>query len=1055
MWSTKSQSIVRDRASGFKEQLGVPMPPKRAGSSAPATPSKRNKGQNQQQQSLNSFFASPRGTKARNDIKEEAATSVAESSTLSGQEEDEDALFALKLAAREAGVSLTEMRRRLAGPGSRKSDVESAATQCGAPATDLPVHPLFNRSKVNADTVENGHNRPKTPSPDLDSNVPGPSTPRKVTFDFQAMDRDIEQVDFTQDVLEFEPASVKTSNWPRLAGNADKPVTPYALLSHAFIAISATRARLLITTVLTNLMRTIKFHDPESIISAVYLITNHIAPNYDDVQLGIGGSITSKAIKSVTGKSAKTMKTLWDQTGDPGDVAYEAKKDIHPLIKPPPITVPKLFTTLHTIASLTHSGAGSTNAKLNHVTKLLVASRGEEARWLVRTFHAHLRIGAVKKTLSSAIARAFSLIEEGENQDPNEFQVGHAERQGILANPTKPKERQNPRRLLVMSKFIKAEKLVREVLARHPNFTSLLEALSGRGEATASMQQHGLPHLSSLVPLRIGVPLSPMLGSITRSLSDVYTKLGVGTPSARAFVSEFKYDGQRVQIHATKIPDAALGADGKLSDAARKKRKDVDERGRGKWIGEAQDIYVRLFSRHLEDMTSKYPDILDLIPLLMSRPNHDPGTTQRIDSFIMDAEVVAIGAHEGELLPFQTLSNRSRKDVNIKEVKVKVGVFAFDLMYLDGISLLKSSFRSRRRQLHARFPPLAPENPLVARFAHVKSSESNEPDEVERFFEEARNSKCEGIMIKTLDHHWQRPPAKVGDHSESSKVSDGDQKQDVEDGLELEQLGEIVSEDLTMEEDDAEVAKKGNGGKSKGDDQDDSDVIGKGVSGRGKALLSTYEPDKRCESWLKVKRDYVDGIGDSLDLVPIGAWHGMGRKAKWWSPILLAVYDADEDTYQAVCKCISGFTDAEYKRITFEAFPEVNEPDTSCWSSRYRNPDAEYSTGGYTPDVWFKPTEVWEVRGADITLSPVYPAAKGLVSQERGLSMRFPRFLKRRLDKGPEQASGPRQLAQIYFSQNAASAQVAEDDPLGDPVLEDEEQDGFGCDDFGIADAGD
>lgn len=223
-----------------------------------------------------------------------------------------------------------------------------------------------------------------------------------------------------------------------------------------------------------------------------------------------------------------------------------------------------------------------------------------------------------------------------------------------------------------------------------------------------------------------------------------------------------------------------------------------------------------------------------------------------------------------------------------------------------------------------------------------------------------------------------------------------------------------MSDELTMEEDDAEVVS--HKGKRNADaeeaDEHEASSTAKGVSGRGKALLSTYEPDKRCESWLKVKRDYVDGIGDSLDLVPIGAWHGMGRKAKWWSPILLAVYDSETGTYSAVCKCISGFTDAEYKRITFEAFPEVNELDSSCWSTRYRRPDFEYDTGGYVPDVWFRPCEVWEVRGADITLSPVYPAAKGLVSEERGLSMRFPRFLKRREDKGPEQASGPRQLAQ-------------------------------------------
>lgn len=49
--------------------------------------------------------------------------------------------------------------------------------------------------------------------------------------------------------------------------------------------------------------------------------------------------------------------------------------------------------------------------------------------------------------------------------------------------------------------------------------------------------------------------------------------------------------------------------------------------------------------------------------------------------------------------------------------------------------------------------------------------------------------------------------------------------------------------------------------------------------------------------------------------------------------------------------------------------------------------------------------QVWEIRGADLTLSPVHTAALGLVSDERGLSLRFPRFIKLRDDKSVEQAS--------------------------------------------------
>lgn len=55
-----------------------------------------------------------------------------------------------------------------------------------------------------------------------------------------------------------------------------------------------------------------------------------------------------------------------------------------------------------------------------------------------------------------------------------------------------------------------------------------------------------------------------------------------------------------------------------------------------------------------------------------------------IDSFILDAEIVAIDVATGDLQSFQTLSNRPRKDVQLKDVKVSVCLFAFDLMYLDG-----------------------------------------------------------------------------------------------------------------------------------------------------------------------------------------------------------------------------------------------------------------------------------------------------------------------------------------------------------------------------------
>ena len=68
-----------------------------------------------------------------------------------------------------------------------------------------------------------------------------------------------------------------------------------------------------------------------------------------------------------------------------------------------------------------------------------------------------------------------------------------------------------------------------------------------------------------------------------------------------------------------------------------------------------------------------------------------------------------------------------------------------------------------------------------------------------------------------------------------------------------------------------------------------------------------YEAGTRSHSWLKVKRDYVAGFADTIDVVPIGAWYGNGRKAQksFLSPVLLAVYDDQEDVSLKAQMCHS------------------------------------------------------------------------------------------------------------------------------------------------------
>ncbi len=82
---------------------------------------------------------------------------------------------------------------------------------------------------------------------------------------------------------------------------------------------------------------------------------------------------------------------------------------------------------------------------------------------------------------------------------------------------------------------------------------------------------------------------------------------------------------------------------------------------------------------------------------------------------------------------------------------------------------------------------------------------------------------------------------------------------------------------------------------------------------------STYEPSKRSFKWLKVKKDYLEnnGIGDSLDLIVIGANHGWGKRTGGYGCFLMAVYDPDYDTYESVCVVGTGLSE-EFLKTQYE-----------------------------------------------------------------------------------------------------------------------------------------
>ncbi len=186
------------------------------------------------------------------------------------------------------------------------------------------------------------------------------------------------------------------------------------------------------------------------------------------------------------------------------------------------------------------------------------------------------------------------------------------------------------------------------------------------------------------------------------------------------------------------------------------------------------------------------------------------------------------------------------------------------------------------------------------------------------------------------------------------------------------------------------------------------DCINRGLEGvvcKSCAEDSYYRTGAREWVWIKWKESYASELSDTLDLVVVGAYAGKGKRGGTYGALLCAAYNHNEDIFQTVCKLGTGFSDEQLEHL-----PEkLKDAKIGKASARVM------VTKEMKPDYWFAPKYVLEVRGSEITESPVH-TCNWNETEKRGLALRFPRFERWRPEKDSEQSTTVQEIVNMFSS---------------------------------------
>ena len=589
----------------------------------------------------------------------------------------------------------------------------------------------------------------------------------------------------------------------------------------------------------------------------ILLLQGTVFSAIDEKKMGVATHLVSKAIALATGQNSDYVEECWKRTGDLGDTAFElSKTKKQQTLFMQKLTISKVFANIKKLSEI--EGAGSVDIKGQYIAELLTSAEPNEARYIVRTVLGDMRIGAGDGLLRDALVWGYypsitNLAFECTNCNIIQpffsncvFCKGELgelncnEKKTINANNVGEVSLLDGLQIIITPN----EKIAREI--QNCFLDEVQEALDIFNDFPLVAKRAKMRTIKKLLESGLipGKPIKAMLFQKVASIPEAF--ITVGKPAA----FEYKYDGFRLQIHRN----------GNI---------------------------VKLFTRRLDEVTSQFPDVVEIVNQQIN--SHD---------YIVDCEIVGFDKNAKRFMPFQDISQRIQRkyDVHSMKKEVPVQIILFDIMELNGKTLLQTSFFERRNLLKS----IISEKECIIELAQQLVTDKE--DEASEFYKLALNRGTEGMMIKSLS--------------------------------------------------------------------------------------APYKPGARVGYGVKIKPTM-----DTLDLVIIGGEWGEGKRTNWLSSFMVACKN-DDGTYLELGKVGTGFKEIAGDGLTLGELTEQLKPHIINNSGK---------------EIKIKPTIVLELAFEEIQKSHSYSS---------GFALRFPRLVRLRTDKKPEDCSPLSYVQQLFGEQN-------------------------------------